>query len=58
MRLISFIANNRRSVGVLFVSRESVFPLEGYVDALSFFRLGKSRGLRPRTLQKPRRGKS
>ncbi len=41
MRLISFIANNRRSVGVLFVSRESVFPLEGYVDALSFLSAGE-----------------
>jgi 2-keto-4-pentenoate hydratase/2-oxohepta-3-ene-1,7-dioic acid hydratase in catechol pathway len=41
MRLISFIANNRRSVGFLSVSRESVFPLEGYVDVLSFLSAGE-----------------
>jgi Fumarylacetoacetate (FAA) hydrolase family len=42
MRLISFIANNRTSVGLLSTSGESVFPSEGYVDALTFLSAGEA----------------
>jgi 2-keto-4-pentenoate hydratase/2-oxohepta-3-ene-1,7-dioic acid hydratase in catechol pathway len=41
MRLISFIKNNKASAGVLSISQESVFPIDGYDDALTFLSAGE-----------------
>jgi 2-keto-4-pentenoate hydratase/2-oxohepta-3-ene-1,7-dioic acid hydratase in catechol pathway len=41
MRLISFIKNNKTSAGLLSISQKSVFPIDGYVDALTFLAAGE-----------------